>query len=134
MENEYREIMTRSGVRIKLPNRPRLRQVEAHSLNLNGKTLGIPKHLTDGLLVEGIIVNRHFYGFSRYDFPDSGKERMATVTVKVVEKTLHDRRIFTMLDFYKEKETSPAYELKLSTEGDASVVGTNTFIKFIPLG
>jgi len=89
--------------------------------------------LTEGILVEGIVINRHFYGFSRYDFPDGGKEKMATVTVKVVEKIVRDGRTFTMLDFYKEKDSSPAYELKLSAEGDVPIIGTSTFIKFVPL-
>jgi len=98
-----------------------------------GETNGVPRHLTEGILVEGIVINRHFYGFSRYDFPDGGKEKMATVTVKVVEKIVRDGRTFTMLDFYKEKDSSPAYELKLSAEGDVPIIDTSTFIKFVPL-
>ncbi len=135
--NEYKEIVVVKNVKVKLPKRgsPHLRQMAQHSFVLcGGSTIEVPKHWADGIPIEDVILNRHFYGFSTYDFGNN----FATVTVKVIEKTTRDGRIFTMLDFQKEKNTNPVYELKFSKEGskeggDVLVAGTSTFIKFSPL-
>lgn len=131
MENPYRSILMQGEVLVKVPIESHdMRFMTEHEFYVNGESVKVPDRWQNGMAIGSVILNRHFYGFSRADL---GKKIVAMVDV--VEKTAGDGRKFIMLDICKESNgTKPACQMKITEEQDGvSILGTKKFICFKPL-
>lgn len=120
-----------------------MHEIKAHQMVIDGKTVDVPEHWRNGKQYPGangskkkVFLNTHYYGLSFRDFGDE-----IVATVKLLEKTLPDGRVFHMIDVFKSgnkkdlnsnlranKMAIIAEEAK--THGALRIAGTNSFLTF----
>jgi len=99
--SSYAEVRTVPHVHVKVPKAQGkyMNPVAPHEFTLpDGTKAQVPGHWRHGQMVDGIIVNRHFYGIDDVDLGN-----FICATVKVVQKKTREGT-YVMLDITKETE------------------------------